>query len=162
MYWIFTVFFTEKNISEFLHYYRLTFPESSISPKLHIFEEHVIPFITQWRVGLGIMGEQGAESIHARFNTLERTYSNMTNPVQRLKCMVMEHLRQTCPDNIVKEPPPQKRAKISTHTNTWEQVYCLLIAITVHFNSYLLLFSRYFLVEKVHVYACVFTFRCMQ
>ena len=76
-------------------------------------EDHVVPFIQEWRVGLGMMGEQGAESIHARFNALERTYSNMTDSVQRLKCMVLEHLRQTCPSNIVRQPPPQKRLKIS-------------------------------------------------
>ena len=55
--------------------YLTTFPDST---KLHTLEEHVIPFIQQWIVGLGVMSEQGAESIHARFNSLERIYSNMT------------------------------------------------------------------------------------
>ena len=74
------------NIDEFIRYYRATFPEASITRKLHIFEDHVVLFIRQCRVGLGVMGEQGAESIHNRFNVLERTYSNMPNKVNRLKC----------------------------------------------------------------------------
>jgi hypothetical protein len=62
------------DIDEFLQYYRQSFPESRVTPKLHMLEDHVVPFIRQWRVGLGMMSEQGAESIHARFNALERTF----------------------------------------------------------------------------------------
>ena len=98
------------HIDEFLSYYRSTFPESTITPKLHFLEDHVVPFIHQWKFGLGVMAEQGAESIHARFNQLQRTYANMTNKVERLKCMVLEHFRQVCPINIVRQPP-MKRSK---------------------------------------------------
>ena len=72
-------------------------------------EDHVVPFLRQWRVGLGVMGEQGAESIHARFNTLQRTYANMTSKVDRLKCMMMEHFRQVYPENISRQPPVKRR-----------------------------------------------------
>ena len=58
------------NIDAFVAYYRATM-DSSFIPKLHMLEEHVAPFIRQWRVGLGMLGEQGVEGIHARFNTLE-------------------------------------------------------------------------------------------
>ena len=74
-------------------------------------EEHVVPFIRQWRVGLGMLEEQGVEGIHARFNNLERTYSNMSNHVERLKCVVAEHWRQVCPANVFLQPPVQKRHK---------------------------------------------------
>ena len=74
-------------------------------------EDNVVPFIRQWRVGLGVMGEQGAESINNRFNILERTYSTMPNKANRLKCMVADNFRQVCPANIVKLPPAAKRAK---------------------------------------------------
>ena len=99
------------DIDEFIRYYRATFPEASIMCKLHMFEDHVVLFIRQCRVGLGVMAEQGAESIHNRFNVLERTYSNMPNKVNRLKCMVADHFRQVCPANIVKLRPAAKRAK---------------------------------------------------
>ena len=82
-----------------------------MTPKLHMLEDHVVDFIKQWRVGLGLMGEQGAESIHTRFNQLERTYSNMRNEVDRLKAIMEEHYRQVCPENIVKQPVPKRRRK---------------------------------------------------
>lgn len=66
---------TESDIDNFLAYYRLTFPNSSVTPKLHMVEDHIVPFIQQWGIGIGMLGEQGAESIHARFNQLERTYN---------------------------------------------------------------------------------------
>ena len=87
--------------------------KATVTPKLHMLEDHVVPFIRMWRVGLGMMGEQGAESIHSRFNTLGRTYSSMKNSVERLKSMVKDHYRQVFPANIVKQPLPQKRAKLS-------------------------------------------------
>ena len=43
------------------------------------------------------MGEQGAESIHARFNSLCRTYMNIVSDTQRLKCMLKEHHLQVSP-----------------------------------------------------------------
>ena len=44
----------------------LAFPDSSISPKMHLLEDHIIPWAKEWHVGFGLLGEQGAESIHAR------------------------------------------------------------------------------------------------
>ena len=104
------------------------FPLASITRKLHIFEDHVVLFIRQCRVGLGVMGEQGVESIHNRFNVLERTYSNMPNKVNRLKCMVADHFRQVFPANIVKQPPAAKRAKREEWTHfTFILVHVLFI-----------------------------------
>ena len=36
-----------------------------ITPKLHMIEEHTFPLMQRLAVGLGLMAEQGAESIHA-------------------------------------------------------------------------------------------------
>lgn len=98
------------DIDAFVSYYRGTMGSTFI-PKLHMLEDHVVPFIRQWRVGVGMLGEQGVEGIHARFNTLERTYSSMSNRVERLKCVVSEHWRQVCPANVALQPPVQKRMK---------------------------------------------------
>lgn len=57
--------FTEVDIDKFLSLYRDSFPHATITPKLHMLEDHVIPFLTKWGVGLGFLGEHGAESIHA-------------------------------------------------------------------------------------------------
>ena len=107
------VFSTELNIDEFLAHYHFAFPTASITPKLHMVEDHIVDFLRQWKVGIGMLGEQGVESIHTTFNQLERTYSNMTNDVRRLKSMVTEDYRQICPDNIIRYPPPAKRKKIA-------------------------------------------------
>ena len=103
------IHYTVGDIDEFLKFYRHTFPNSSITPKIHMLEDHVVPFIRKWRVGLGMLNEQGAESIHARFNTLQRTYGSMQNKVERLKCTVKEHFRQICPDNLSRMPSAKRR-----------------------------------------------------
>ena len=79
-------------------------------------EDHVVDFISQWRVGLGMMGEQGAESIHTVFNQLNRTYANITNKVAKLKSMMTEHHRQICPENSIYRVPPAKRKKLVRET----------------------------------------------
>ena len=61
----------ETNIGDFMEAYRLA--EKRVTPKLHILEEHIVPWIRKWGVGVGFHSEQGAESIHALFNSLLRT-----------------------------------------------------------------------------------------
>ena len=100
---------TENDIEEFLDYYRRTFPHATVTPKLHILEHHVVEFIRMWGTGLGMMSEQGAESIHVQFNQLAKTYANMVNPVERLQSMMAEHFRQISPANIIREPPQKKK-----------------------------------------------------
>ena len=64
---------------------------------MHMLEDHVTDWIRKWKVGLGFHGEQGAESTHARFNTLMRTYSSIRNPLDRLKAVVKEHNKSVMP-----------------------------------------------------------------
>lgn len=77
-------------------------------------EDHVVPFLKKWKRGLGLLGEQGAESIHARFNTIGASYCNTPNRVERLEHIMRVHFNQICPENIVRLPPPQKRKKDTT------------------------------------------------
>ena len=104
----------ENDIDAFISFYRAEF-QASVTPKLHMLEDHVSDFIREWGVGVGMLGEQGIESIHTIFNSLERTYNSMVNKDQRLKSMVMEHHRQISPENIARRPsPPPKRWKSDT------------------------------------------------
>ena len=48
--------------------YRSTFPTAFVPPKMHMLEDHAVEWVKQRNVGFGLLGEQGAESIHARFN----------------------------------------------------------------------------------------------
>ena len=62
---------TEVAIDSFLKFYQEHFPSASVLLKMHMLEDHIIPWVKQWRVGCGLMGEQGAEPLHASFNNSE-------------------------------------------------------------------------------------------
>lgn len=94
-----------------MKFYRENFPDATILPKMHILEQHVVPWIKKWGVGLGLMGEQGAESIHAAVNSITPAYVNIPDRVQRLKCILQEHHRQVCPFLANCKPIPKKRKK---------------------------------------------------
>ncbi len=51
-----------------MKFYREHFPHATVTPKMHMLEKHVVDWLDEWQVGIGLMGEQGAESIHAYFN----------------------------------------------------------------------------------------------
>ena len=78
--------FSDLHIKEFMSFYRIHFPNATVTPQLHMLEEHTVPFLQPWDIGFGFMGEQGAESIH---NSIEKYYIII----------------------IVKKPPP-KSAKL--------------------------------------------------
>ena len=44
----------------------------SLDESPDILDEYVIPWLRKWNVGAGLMGEQGAESLHTRLHSLER------------------------------------------------------------------------------------------
>ncbi|ORU90925.1 MAG: hypothetical protein A6F71_08250 [Cycloclasticus sp. symbiont of Poecilosclerida sp. M] len=90
---------TETRIDTFISFYQDAFPHATVTPKLH----NVVPFLKKWKVkvGFGFLGEQGAESIHARFNAIRRNFTNMPNRVTRLQAILNEHLTQVCPQLFV-------------------------------------------------------------
>eukprot|EP00731_Ephydatia_muelleri_P005467 Em0002g1643a len=59
----------EHAIATFMAHFRATFPGENIPIKMHMLEDHAVDWIrSNQHIGFGLMGEQGAESIHARFN----------------------------------------------------------------------------------------------
>ena len=67
----------DVSIKVFVQYYRSTSPSASFFPKPNFMKDHLIPWVKQWKVGCGIIGEQGAESLHASFNNnTKRAYNN--------------------------------------------------------------------------------------
>ena len=117
MHYIYTVhtrlvIFVDNSISDLMKFYRETFPTATITVKLHMLEDHMMPFLNLWKgVGFGLMGEQGAESIHADFNNLKRRFSGMPDSVERLRCTMKEHHLRCSPQNIAAKPPTTKRPK---------------------------------------------------
>ena len=104
---------SDKNIKEFMTYYRETFPQATVLPKMHLLERHVVPWLEKFGVGLGLMGEQGAESIHAAIN---KAYTNIPDTTKRLNCILQEHHRQVCPI-LQNEVPDIKRRKLDKDRN---------------------------------------------
>ena len=103
------LYLTERDIDDFLAFYRDSWPHATITPKLHMLEDHVVPFLNKWGVGLGFLGEHGAESIHARFNRIRATCAKIPNPCKRLHSIMKEHFLQICPDNMAKLPVKKQR-----------------------------------------------------
>ena len=69
----------------------------------------MVSWIRKWKVGCGLMGEQGAESIHRVFNEIRRSYCSMPNAVDRLKRILTEHHLKISPTNIMLQPPVKRR-----------------------------------------------------
>ena len=101
----------EKRIKEFLLYIWHEFPETSITPKLHLIEDHMVDFLQKWKVGCELLGEQGAESIHITFNEFHRHYANIRKSVAQLRQVTMEHHRRTSPLLNCHRPPLQQNTK---------------------------------------------------
>lgn len=104
---------TAHNIKTFMAYYRSQFPTSTVTPKLHMLEEHVVPWIKKWGVGFGLLGEQGAESIHAYFNDLKLRFGSIPDRLQRLKQIMVEHHLHVAPANTTARPPVAKKKRLS-------------------------------------------------
>ena len=78
--------------------YRRLFPGASITPKMHLLENHATEQLGRFRVGFGLLNEQGGELIHAHFNRTNRAVSGMTNRQQRLMVVMKRHHIATTPE----------------------------------------------------------------
>ncbi len=101
----------ETNIINFLKFYRHSFPKATVLPKMHTLEDHVVPWVRRWRLGSGLMGEQGAESIHAHIMKLERIHQGILDDVERLRYIMKEHVLESDPSLTCLIPAPKKRGK---------------------------------------------------
>ena len=99
----------ENDILSFLMFYRKNFSHATVLPKMHLLEDHVIPWVRRWRLGSGLMGEQGAESIHAHVMRLERVHQGIPDALQRLKYIVKEHILESDPSLTCLRPSPKRR-----------------------------------------------------
>ena len=77
--------------------------------------EDATKWIRKWGgVGFGLMGGQGAESIHAEFNRIEVRHRNQRHdPVERLRRVVTDHLLKSLPSHVAALPPTKRRRRLS-------------------------------------------------
>lgn len=94
-----------------MSFLRKTFPGESVTPKLHMLENHVVDFISKWKIGLGLYGEQGGESIHPEFNMLRSTYSSVRPPASRVRVIMEQHHLKVTPICKSYIPEIKKRKK---------------------------------------------------
>ena len=100
----------QATIDSYLQEYRSHYPDK-IFPKLHMLEDHVVPWIKETGFGMGLMGEQGGESAHKVFKALMRTYGGMPDPVKRLNSIIKRHMLSTDP-RITRHVIAPKRRKL--------------------------------------------------
>ena len=101
--------FIGSSIKDFMACYRKEFPSATVLPKMHILEDHLVPWLRRWHIGCGHMGEQGAESLHAHLKRLETQHCGIVNPLERLQCVVNQHNLQSSPQLRSLQPPPKRQ-----------------------------------------------------
>lgn len=55
-------------------------------------------FLYKWHVGLGFLGEQGVESVHARLNSIKANIRGFNDDLAIWKSVLTTHWLQTRPD----------------------------------------------------------------
>lgn len=60
---------------------------------------------------MGLLGEQGVESIHHQVNELSRSYSSIRRKDDQLEKVLLEHHRRCHPANIAQKPKVKKRKR---------------------------------------------------
>ena len=78
--------------------------------KMHLLEKHTKEWMHRYGIGFGLMGEQGIEGIHSKFNSYYRTYASMPEKVQRLRSIMQEHFLSVSPILEARMPPPTSKA----------------------------------------------------
>ncbi|XP_070548414.1 uncharacterized protein [Ptychodera flava] len=98
-----------KSVEDFLSYFRSKFPRETVTPKMHILEDHVVPWIQMHGVGCGLHGEQGMEGIHSVFNQLTATYSRIPQKLDQLQQLMNMHHLSVHPVKTCDKPEIKKR-----------------------------------------------------
>eukprot|EP00731_Ephydatia_muelleri_P014833 Em0008g553a len=114
--------FVGQCIKEFLSYFRTAFPGATIPIKMHMLEDHATEWVRLTHVGFGLLGEQGAESIHAKFNSLGRAYTAIPDRVEWLKCIMKEHLANSMDPEKAIEFARSKRPHISINERQRQRI----------------------------------------
>ena len=98
-YSIFTLFpSADICIKDFMRSFRRSFPQTNISPKLHLLEDHAVDQLQMFKVGFGLLNEQGGELVHTEFNRAGRVVHGMRDPLQKLMSVMRRHHTTTTPE----------------------------------------------------------------
>ena len=84
-----------------------------ITPKLHLLQ-HPLALMTTVSVGIGLLGERGAKSIHTAFNNYENDFKNIPLASQRLKTITDQNLLSCVTDINTLRPVRVPRKKTAS------------------------------------------------
>ena len=99
----------QESISTYMQNYRDYFPGKTISPKMHILENHLLPFIKNFGFGFGLLSEQGGELLHASMVRFSTRASGIRNDIKRMKSIVESHHIQISPSLRTLYPVKEER-----------------------------------------------------
>ena len=91
-----------------------------LSKRSRLPQSPIVPWMKRWRMGSGIMGEQGAESIHAHLMRLEKTYQGIPNELDRLLYVFKEQALESDPSLTTLRPSLKKRKRDKSDTESEE------------------------------------------
>ena len=104
---------TEHATTLFMAHFRSSFPDSSISVKMHLPEDHIVPWSRLTGAGLGLLGsKERSPFMQGLIPCKERTIVCVTRYNNFSLHMVKEHNLSIAPQNMAAIPPPAKRTKI--------------------------------------------------
>ena len=83
--------------------------EQSVFPKLHFLEDHCFEWIEMYKVGMGLLSEQGTEQLHKSIRNLEIQSCGIVNERQRLLTVMNKHLAEVCPEILMMIPKIKHR-----------------------------------------------------
>ncbi len=92
-----------------MSFYREQFPDASVIPKMHMLETHVVDWLNEWRVGLGLMGEQGAECLFQQYKGIIPKHPEWCRQIKMhdetalRTCCTIKHCMQTSPSKEEKD-----------------------------------------------------------
>ena len=104
----------ERSVARFMSTVRreiVARKRGNITPKLHMLEGHAVVAVRRFGVGLGLLGEHGAESIHAHFNDLRRTFDSILDELKLFQTIVKQHCLRTLPKHLCQTPTPYRRQR---------------------------------------------------
>ena len=100
----------DSDIIKYMDFYRSDIAKQKIIPKQHILECHSTDFMRLWKFGLGFLGEQGGEEMHAFINELKVRVRGIVDPEQKIRVLMKEQLTIVSP-RVKAAMPTDKRQK---------------------------------------------------
>ena len=94
----------KKYVSKFRQY-----NPDHFTPKPHMLEHHIIPWMKRYGFGMALFGEQGGESCHRQLKFYMNRMMFIPNNVKRLTAVMREHIVSTHPQTNLHIPRPKKR-----------------------------------------------------